>query len=246
MREYEVIDCQQNEPHIDKNLVRETIGHIFEYHQHNANYNVNFSYDLGILLLNNYKQGIELYPNLLHDREERFVAMFQPIKLPNTYKKSSCIILYTDMLLQEAEYFGYRIETMMFFYLAHEVQHFIQYSYLKYQTYLMLMRFEKNNYKDTNDVDFYKLSQVENEANFFAYNFIKNYHLEGNHPVFNSEIQEDVKDCYINYFPNYVSHDQVNGHNAYKFIKVARGISLVLKGLFAIIIIVIVFFLLNY
>src|SRR5699024_12490045 len=82
----------------------------------------------------------------------------------------------------------YFIETLMLFFLAHEIQHYIQCEYLGVKRYLKLLSIERKDYDLQNEqqkISFYENSCLENDTNIFDYNFFINCCFVSNNFSFN-------------------------------------------------------------
>lgn len=143
-------------------------------------------------------------------------------------------MLFTNRINQEAFDFGYYFETVLIFFLAHEMRHFFQYDYLGLEAFKRLNNFEKWTSKNKTKEQHYIDSNIENDANFFAYFFIKDHELQGDHLVFNNYLFKDMEIFRKEYFP-LIPHNVNNGYNAYKIIKKTKKIHLSLIAAFAII-----------
>ena len=234
--QYNLYDYQTIQRGIDKELLSESIQLIVNYHDHYSNYSIRkFKYKLDIILLDDARQGERLFPNLDHRHTEFFYASFQ-INIKNKDIKKGFIFLNVEYLYKEAINMYYFIETLMLFFLAHEIQHYIQCEYLGVRRYLKLLSIERKDYDLQNEqqkISFYENSCLENDANFFAYNFIKNCSFDSNHPSFNDYLYEDIEIFCQRYFPNAIPHDTLNGDKAFEKIKTTKKIDYGLKVIFS-------------
>src|SRR5699024_5995996 len=140
----------------------------------------------------------------------------------------------------------YFIETLMLFFLAHEIQHYIQCEYLGVKRYLKLLSIERKDYNLQNEqqkISFYENSSLENDANFFAYNFIKNCSFESNHPSFNDHLLGDIEIFCQRYFMNAIPHATLNCDKAFEKIKTTKKVDYGIKIIFSL---MAIYFLTNF
>lgn len=234
--QYNLYDYQTIHRGIDKNFLSESIQLIVNYHAHYSNYYIHkYKYELDIILLDDAGQGEQLFPNLDHQYTEFFYASFQ-MDITKNNRKKGVILLNVEYIYEEAINMYYFIETLMLFFLAHEIQHYIQCEYLNIKRYYKLLSIERKNY-DLQDEQqrnsFYINSSLENDANFFAYNFIKNCDFDSNHPSFNDSLLGDIEIFCQRYFPNAIPHDALNGNKAFERIKTTKKVDYGLKIIFS-------------
>lgn len=155
--------------------------------------------------------------------EEGIFALF--IINPENKKKGT-IFLYYDDILSLSKEIGYSIDVLLFFFLAHEVKHFLQFDLLGKYVFEHWIYIEKDtlmsNKKTTeeNHKNFYTYSRLENDANFFAADLLT---------LFGDEIKEVYNypfsiEC-TNYVNNYFYKElyyNPNGRKSFNVIKISK------------------------
>src|SRR5699024_6511609 len=182
-----------------------------------------------------------------HRHTEFFYASFQ-MNIENKDIKKGFILLNVEYLYKEATNMYYFIETLMLFFLAHEIQHYIQCEYLGVKRYLKLLSIERKDYDLQNEqqkINFYENSSLENDGNFLAYNFIKNCSFDSNHPSFNGYLLEDIEFFCQRYFSNCIQYEAFNGDYTFEKIKTTIKFDYFLKVIFSLMAIYLLVIFLN-